>query len=140
MTTKKRDADDDDGVEWMTRSGGGGNHPLPRVSVLENGLVLSVYPDAATLLTMREEDWTTVTVGFKKNEAGETTELLLRKGGPIRIRYDYGHQRPHVRVTIKGRGRAVAKPDAGACQISRRGEVFVFDITSQLTITSSTPV
>jgi hypothetical protein len=79
MASKKRTADDD-GVEWMTSSGGGGNRPLPRVSVLQRGLVLSVYPDKATLETMREENWTTVTVGFKKNEAGEITELLLRKG------------------------------------------------------------
>jgi hypothetical protein len=124
----------------VTGSGGDGNLPLPRVSVLDNGLVLSIYPDPATLLTMREEDWTTVTVGFKKNEAGETTELLLRKGGPIRIRYNYGHIRPHIHVTIKSRGRAVAKPNVGACRITRRGEDFVFDITDQLTITSATPV
>jgi hypothetical protein len=138
MTSKK--APDDDGVEWMTSSAGGRNLPLPRVSVLENGLVLCVYPDAATLLAMREEDWTTVTVGFRKNEAGETTELLLRKGGPVRIRYDYGSRRPHIHITIRGRGRAVAKPNAGACQVSRRGEDFVFDITDQLTITSAMPV
>ena len=80
---------------------------------------------------MREGDWTTVTVGFRKNEAGETTELLLRKGGPIRIRYDYNHRRPHIHVTI--RGSAIAKP--GASRISRRCEDFVFDITDQLTIT-----
>jgi hypothetical protein len=108
--------------------------------VLEHGLILSVYPDEAILLTMREENWTTVTIGWKKNDAGQTTELLLRKGGPIRIRYDYGHQKPHIRVTIKGRGRAVPKLDAGACQVSRRGEAFVFDLTSQLSITSTTPV
>jgi hypothetical protein len=132
---KKRIAADDDGVEWMIRSGGGSHLPVPRVSVLENGLVLSVYPDAATLQTMEEENWITVTAGFKKNEAGETTELVLRKNGPLKIRLDYGHQRPHIRVTIKGRGRAVAKPNAGACQVSRRGEDFVFDVTNQLTIT-----
>jgi hypothetical protein len=120
MTAKKRAADDD-GVEWMTGSGGGGNRPLPRVSVLQRGLVLSVYPDEAILETMRAENWTTVTVGFKKSEAGETTELLLRRGGPIRIRYDYEHHRPHVSFSIKSRGTAVAKPDAGACQVSRRG-------------------
>jgi hypothetical protein len=34
----------------------------------------------------------------------------------------------------------VAKPDAGACQVTRRGEDFVFDITDQLTITSGAPV
>jgi hypothetical protein len=97
--------------------------------------VLSVYPDAATLVTMRKEDWTTVTVAFRKNEAGETTELLLRKGGPIRIRYDYGHRRPHIHETIRAWGRAVAKPGAGACRVSRRGEDFAFDIIDQLTIT-----
>jgi hypothetical protein len=75
-------------------------------------------------------------VGFQKNEAGETTELLLRKGGPIRIRYDYNHRRPHIHVTIRARGRAVAKPGAGACRVSRRGEDFVFDITDQLSITA----
>jgi hypothetical protein len=138
MTAKKRAADSDDGVEWMTSSGGGGNRPLPRVSVLQRGLVLSVYPDKATLETMREEKWITVTVGFKKNEAGETTELLLRKGGPIRIRYDYSHHKPHVSFSIKSRGTAVAKPDSPACQVSRRGEDFVFDITDQLTITTTT--
>jgi hypothetical protein len=78
MTSKKRVADSDDGVEWMTGSGGGSNRPLPRVNVLQRGLVLSVYPDKATLETMREENWISVTVGFRKNEAGETTELLLR--------------------------------------------------------------
>jgi hypothetical protein len=137
MTTEKRAGGDDDGVEWMTGSGRGSNLPVPRVTVLEHGLVLSIYPDPATLQTMREEEWTTVTVGFKKNEAGETTELLLRKGGPIRIRYDYGHQKPHIRVTIKRRGRAVAKPNAGACQVTRGGDDFVFDVTSQLTIAAS---
>jgi hypothetical protein len=56
MTSRRRTADDD-GVEWMTSSGGGGgNLPLPRVSVLQHGLVLSVYPDPATVATMREED------------------------------------------------------------------------------------
>jgi hypothetical protein len=115
-----------------------GNRPLPRVNVLQRGLVLSVYPDKATLETMREENWITVTIGFKKNEARETTELLLRKGGPIRIRYDYGHQRPHVSFSIKSRGMAVAKPDPPACRVSRRGEDFVFDITDQLTITTTT--
>jgi hypothetical protein len=39
---------------WMTSSGsGGGNLPLPRVSVLDNGHVLSVYPDQATLAVVR---------------------------------------------------------------------------------------
>ena len=44
MISKKHTADD--GVEWMTGSGGSGgnNLPLPRVSVLNNGVVLSVYP------------------------------------------------------------------------------------------------
>jgi hypothetical protein len=29
----------------------------------------------------------------------------------------------------------MAKPGAGACWVSRRGEDFVFDVTDQLTIT-----
>jgi hypothetical protein len=34
----------------------------------------------------------------------------------------------------------MAKPGAGACRISRRGDDFVFDVTDQLTITSNAPV
>ena len=134
MTTRKRAAGNDDGVDWIAGSGGGGNLPRPRVSVLEQGRVLSIYPDEPTLQTMREEGWTTVTVGLRRNDAGETTELVLRKGGSITIRYERAHQRPHIRVTIKSRGRAEAKPNAGACQVSRSGEDFVFDVASQFTI------
>jgi hypothetical protein len=46
-----------------------------------------------------------------------------------------------IHVTVEETlGMAVAKPDASACRVSRRGEVFAFDIISQLTITSTEPV
>jgi hypothetical protein len=62
--------------------------------MLDNGLVLSIYPDAATLVTMREEDWTTVTVGFKN-------KAVVAEGWVDTDQVRYRHRRPHIHVTLK---------------------------------------
>jgi hypothetical protein len=106
--------------------------------VLEHGKIIAVYPDDATIETMRTEGWSTVRVGFVHNDAGEVEELELRKadgGTGTTIRYNYRHQRPHIRVTVSSIGSAVPKPDAGACRVRRDGDAFIFSVLSQFSIT-----
>jgi hypothetical protein len=134
---KKRDELEGFAMEpaHATRSGSG-NRALPRVVPIMHGKVLAVYPDDATVDAMKNEGWSTVKIGFKKNDAGEFVELALVKSDDetgINVRF-YDKQRVNIHVTVKHHGVAEAKPGAGACDVRRVGDAFVFSILDQISI------
>ena len=124
-----------EGVAWE-HARRGGNRPVPRVVPIGHGKAISVYPDDATLATMNEEGWTKVKVGFRRNDDGEFAELFLRKaddGTGINIRH-HDQQRTNIPITVRHHGKAVAKPNAGACSVRRVEDMFVFGLLDQISI------
>jgi hypothetical protein len=122
------------GFEWERH--GGGNRHVPRVVPIAKGKCLAVVPDDNTLTVMDEEGWARVAVAFRRNGDGELAEMALRKsanGVGVNIRH-YDQQRTNIHVTVARHGKPVAKPDAGPCSVRRIGDVFVFDILSQVSI------
>jgi hypothetical protein len=145
MTTGKHDANDElSGVQWEKSHSGGSNvdHDLhlPRVTPIEGGEVVAVYPDDETAEAMRSEDWKWVQIGWIQNDEGDYEQLVLRKADRgIKIRY-YKHQRVNIHVTVKHRGTAKAKSSPGACTVRRAGDAFVFGIIDQISIDSGMPI
>jgi hypothetical protein len=126
-------------MEEKGRSGGDRTH-LPRVVPHLRGAYLAVYPDDETVSAMKAEGWTAVKVGFSQNSDGDLDfeELMLEKstdGTGLKIKGpDDRHTRTRIHISVRRHGKAVAKPDAGRCEVSRVGDAFVFKILDQVSI------
>ena len=87
---------------------------------------------------MKSEGWPTVQAGFKQNSDGDYEELVLAKstdGTGLKIKGPSARdKRVQIHVHGKRHGKAVAKPDAGPCEVSYVGGVFVFKILDQVSI------
>jgi hypothetical protein len=122
-------------------SGGGARTHLPRVVPhLGRGEYLAVYPDDETVAAMKAEGWTTVKVSFSQNSDGDLDfeALMLEKstdGIGVKIKEpDTRHSRTRVHVSVKRHGKAVAKLNAGPCEVQRVGDGFAFKILDQVSI------
>jgi hypothetical protein len=121
--------------------GKGHNTVLPRVTVIDGGKELAVYPDDAIAETMRAEAWTVVKTGFERNSNGEVEYLVIVKaedGIGVNVRY-YENARVNIHVSVKHLGKATAKPNAGALTVTREtttdgADAYLYRIVDQVSI------
>jgi hypothetical protein len=123
------------GFDPPLNHGGRSDRSQPRVTPIAKGEAIAIYPDTATEEVMKSESWTAVIARPRRNAAGEVEEIALVKstdGTGVSLR-TYTNQRSKFHVTVKGIGKAVAKP-GGTCTVRRVGDAFVFRIIDAIDI------
>ena len=120
-----------------TGSGGAMTRERSRMSVINGGKYLQIYPSQEIVDYMKKDGWIGVDAAWKIKNGVATSIRLTKSGGGIKIRFDRPNQAPHIPIPTSDVGIATVLEGASSrdvCNDEKDGGGFLFHAPPSISI------
>jgi hypothetical protein len=126
-------------LDLTTGRGGHSVNTSSRMSVIDGGRYIKLFPSQAIVDKMKAAGWVMANARLRSDDDDNVVGILLKKSGTgvkIRYRTDGRHECPSIPVPTKNIGKAVVTEGTqvhGECKVEEEGDDFLFHIREGIT-------